>query len=802
INNGAHVTFKSSVTITALSGYPGKGGLWISTNQTKGSTAIFEDAVEVQNNGIALYNSTAVFHDTVQALDISINATTTKEDGTPYPSDVKAGSMVTFKGEVNVAGDVEIMDGPSTVVFEEAVTAGEFNIDSTPWDAKNGTSKITFHKSLTLTGIDESMTIGGNNYDLDLAVMEGENIFKGAVTVARSGGVDADNHAVFMRSTNTFENELKVGNGAGTVVIGHVAELMEWFDSEDNENYGEDHTKLVADPNFYKQAATVTLKGDSAKITANVDVREFGTLNVDGNGTIDGNVTLGTGSTFAVNLNADGNATVDGNVTFGAGSTFAINAANNLTVTGTADISKDAFANIQGVAGSSSIGKEVLTAASIIGDTDADNNVIGFGAHASSLYKVGVDGNSVRITGMNKVEDVLESNNIATANSAASAAMTTSILNDTSVPEALRTKLSDTIQEITTLAGTDARLAEVATMQLFGENVLAAASATQTTAESFSTGINSHQIQLRDQASAAGSGVSSGDGFASINPRYYRHNDTANRIWAAGFGAWTKQRDRNGQPGYKYDAGGFILGYDREYGNFVFGISGAYSNGDIKNNDGFTKTDIDTFNVGLYGSYNPACSGLFVDANVGFGFAWNDVNTNVALGGTEKGKYRNTSFQAGGNVGYTFNFGDNFRFVPTVGLQYTHIHQEAWQEIATGNGTANFFEKNNSDFVSIPVAVRLNKTFEFGNGVRITPELRGAFIYEAKKNQPKVQMGYVGANYTTTIYGIDSGRSRGLVGAGVKAKLTRNVDVFVDYNFAFRKKYTSHNIMAGLGLSF
>lgn len=106
------------------------------------------------------------------------------------------------------------------------------------------------------------------------------------------------------------------------------------------------------------------------------------------------------------------------------------------------------------------------------------------------------------------------------------------------------------------------------------------------------------------------------------------------------------------------------------------------------------------------------------------------------------------------------------------------------------------------DCLSIPLAVRVNKTFHLGNGGSITPEIRAAYIYEAKNNQPTVRMGYVGATGTTTLRGIDSGRSRGLIGAGVKAKLTRNLDIFADYNFEFRKKYTNHNVMAGLGLSF
>ncbi len=776
INHGADVTFNSTVTITAPSTYPGQGGLWLSSiKNSEGSTATFNDAVVVQNGTIGLYNgSTAFFNSTVDAKDISINGN----------------SNATFVDTVRVVEGLEIMDGAAVTEFQSTVTAGCLAIDTI---RGAGFSTNTFKDDVTLNSYDSDI-FGTKQYSLIVAA--GTNTFEKNVTTGNKS-------AAFLNAEITFNGHINAGTGDVELGWSPMTELQ----SENEPGFSHD---------FYTDRPGLVIlsskNGSTPTITANnVSIYETGILQVDSDATINasdfsvyenGSVLLNNNATLttsAINvrdkgvLDVQSDATINGNIAFATGGVFSIDARNQLTVSGTATIANGALANIRNAGSLDAIGKTIMTASAIDGKFDP---------YAASLYKVATEGTSVVITGLNKVEDVLKEVNVSTANSAAAAAMTTQVLADASATPKLQENLANAIQDITALAATNPHLAKVATMQLFGENTLAAATATQTTAESFSTGISSHQIQLRDQAGAAGATTGSDIGYASINPRYYRHNDTANRIWAAGFGAWTKQRNRGTQEGYKYDAGGFILGYDREFGDFVFGVSGAYSNGDIKNNEGFTKTDIETLNVGLYGSYNPAC-GLFVDVNAGFGFAWNDMNASNGAGGVTKGKYRNTSFQMGGNIGYTFNFANNIRFVPTVGLQYTHIHQEAYQQTVSDPGmTARFFDKSNSDFVSIPVAVRLNKSFDLGNGIRITPELRAAYIFEAKKHQPEVRMGYVGASATTTLYGMDSGRSRGLVGFGVKAKLTRNLDVFADYNFAFRKKYTSHNVMAGLGLSF
>lgn len=542
------------------------------------------------------------------------------------------------------------------------------------------------------------------------------------------------------------------------------------------------------------------------KTTFNGAVTSAARIWVGGNPSgVDATVILGNGASLSATnggveiankgiLQAGSGNTVTGDLNFKSGSTFAIDAANTLTVSGATDIEDGAMANVQNIDSIDAVGKTILASGSVTGS---------FGANG--LYQVETDGNTVKIAGMNRVEDVLSSNNITTGNSASAGAMTTAVMNDASASAALRTNLNNAVQNIVTLAASNPELAKAAAAQLFGEHGLAGISASQTTAQNFSGSVGNHQVQLRDAAFASASAtVSAASSSALASFASGASGFNPNRIWGGGFGAWTDQDDRNNMTGYEYKSGGFILGYDRKIGeSLIVGLSGAYSTGEIENNDGYTTTDVDTFNVGLYASYNH-CSGFFADVNAGFGFAWNDTETEDLLvpGGRKTGDYENTSFQLGGTVGYAFTLPQDFRFIPSVGVQYTHVSQDAWNEKVNVNQIANAFDESKQNYVSIPVQVRVNKTFNLGNGASITPEVRGAWIYEARDPQARVRMGYVGSNASTTLYGIDAGRSRGLIGAGVKAKFNNCVDAFVDYNYEFRSGYSNHNVMAGLGLSF
>lgn len=705
-----------------------------------------------EEDGVGGFSGTAIFKDDVTAYGL-VNINSNRDGITVFEKKLTIGDAVAKPDDDDY--DLYICGGTNT--FKGKVSAGSLSTGILM--GGRGLTENTFKESVNLWG--EDIT-GFKGYAITM--VSGVNTFEKSVTAENKS-------AFFIDSQTTFLDALDVG--AGSIDIGYIDSVIAKSPATDSE------IALLQG-----KTTEVILGSENAKLKGSVvQVGKDATLTLTANAAIEGDAVFTDGSRLAIGSFEDASRGV-----------YA------LSVSGTVTIEDGASMAVLGLDPTKAKGFTVLSANSIEGAM--------FNTEALSLYRLKKVDDVIVTDGMNSVHDIVDSVlKVASDNSYRAAALIDSIFSDSSSDQALQAKLGDGVTIATEIAKDNADLGRVAFSQLFAEYATAGASASYSTAQNFSNGITGHQTQLRDTgfASVDASVDSAPTAFASLRGTSQGYSGfNPNRIWGGGFGAWTRQNDRNNQFGYKYNSGGFILGYDREIGDMVFGVSTAYSSGRIKNNEGFTRTDVDTFNVGLYASYNH-CSGFFVDANAGLGYAWNKMKTTDLIGGgglMKEGKYRNTSLQAGLKIGYDFTLAQDFHIIPSVGLEYTHVHQKGWSEkIQSSSQIANWFDKTNNDYVSIPIGTRINKTFTVGDCVSVTPEIRGAWIYEAKDPKARVRMGYVGSGASTMLYGVDSGRSRGLVGAGLKARV-RNVDAFVDYNYEFRSGYKNHNLMAGLGLSF
>lgn len=271
------------------------------------------------------------------------------------------------------------------------------------------------------------------------------------------------------------------------------------------------------------------------------------------------------------------------------------------------------------------------------------------------------------------------------------------------------------------------------------------------------------------------------------------------RIWGGGFGDWSEQDGKNNIHGYDYDAGGLVLGYDRKFGSLNMGIAAAYTGGSLKVKDLATKFEGDMMNIGVYAGYM-SDAGFFANAKLGYGYGWNDYKVNLIPGGVKRGDYHNQTYSAAAEIGYAFRLPMHINLIPSLGIAYTHLRQGSWRE--KGFPVANWFEKQNDNWVGIPLEVKVSKVIPLGPGKYIAPEVRVGWTYEAKEAKSRIRTGYLGSNSSVQMVGVDPGRSRLVVGAGVKARLSGRVDLGVDYTFESRSRYSSHNVAANIGLSF
>lgn len=333
--------------------------------------------------------------------------------------------------------------------------------------------------------------------------------------------------------------------------------------------------------------------------------------------------------------------------------------------------------------------------------------------------------------------------------------------------------------------------------QLYGEYAVQGQTALQHTVDSFTNYLGQH-IGNYEGSTELGK-LSSESAHASLAPV----RSAANRIWGGGFGAYGKQDWEDSLPGYKFTSGGVILGYDHILSNnFILGIAASYSRGETKISDLGTKYESDLASAGLYASWRHE-SGFFSRLNAGYAHGWNDYDVDLLVGGGKSGKYDSNSFFSGLELGYEFQLPACVTLSPSAGVNYRYIRNDGWTESATGDlAIASQFKRRSENAVDIPLTVRVNRSWNLGNGCYLVPEARVSWIYAAKKNHPMIMAGYDGTGVFMPQYGVDPGRDRWRLGGGFRAKFAKGFDAGLDYDFEVRKNYRNHQLSFTLGLSY
>jgi outer membrane autotransporter protein len=539
----------------------------------------------------------------------------------------------------------------------------------------------------------------------------------------------------------------------------------------------------------FTSAASVTHKATTFNFNSN-SLLELGTNSAN---TFDGNATFANGAVLNLGTNYDSN--FDGNVTFASGSTLKTTYGGTtqygkLTTTSGGVVSGASNVNVvlsvgEGFSADDWIGKEI-----IIGDAASD-----FTYFSSQFY-----GFEIPVAGTLRVKERYTTQDIIENALGFSVSGKVNYVNAGNFLEAVLSggntdMAGDFMAALSEIGALPASLKEVAFKQLIGEPVVNIPQAAAATAFRAQGVVNNRLDRLREIE------------LDNLTPPAAGGGEALNRVWAGGFGVWADAKSKNGVFGFDYEGGGVALGYDRRFEGVPglrLGVSTAFSNGTMDNKDGLTEVDVDTYSIGLYGSYNLP-GGLFFDGNVAYGRAKNEYATRQLVGApVVSGEFDVDSWQFGARVGYVVKTG-SWQFIPSVGLRYLKLKQDSWAERPTDVARRWFAEKTDSE-LDVPLQVKISTTFEAGSAV-ITPEFRLGYAIVADKPDNLMNVGHINHNNvyepgTYPVLGIRSRRNTFQAGAGVKVNTGGALDFFVNYDLDAASGYKSHNASIGLGFEF
>lgn len=267
------------------------------------------------------------------------------------------------------------------------------------------------------------------------------------------------------------------------------------------------------------------------------------------------------------------------------------------------------------------------------------------------------------------------------------------------------------------------------------------------------------------------------------------------RMWGQVFGQYADQDARSGIPGYDARTWGATIGIDSGTAMPGAVVGAAFTYGDSRvrsDNINDTRTDIDTYQLSLYGSFDIAPQ-TYVNGLAAY--AWNDVDTtrfNVGLGDdTASGSFDAYQFTARAEVGQNLRFNEMV-VTPNVMAHWTHYNADTYTE--TGAGTANLtVDHDNLNVFELGVGVNASWDMAIADGSVVVPEVRAGYRYDLIGDEVQTSSQFVGAPGVTFVTeGFTPARSTFNVGAGVKFQTVANWEFTANYDYEFKSDYDSH----------
>ncbi|MDZ5601178.1 autotransporter outer membrane beta-barrel domain-containing protein [Pseudomonas sp. RP23018S] len=211
---------------------------------------------------------------------------------------------------------------------------------------------------------------------------------------------------------------------------------------------------------------------------------------------------------------------------------------------------------------------------------------------------------------------------------------------------------------------------------------------------------------IQHRASAARSGLSSGDGVA----------DTG--VWVQALSSDADQDRRHGVAGYDANTSGIAVGADGKLNaDTTVGLAYSYLNSNVKSDLGH-KTDVNGHAVTLYGNWTH--DNVFVDTSLMYG--WNDNESKRYVAGTRaKADYDSEMFGVNALAGYTFQLDKHWLLEPQVGARYANISIDSYRE--KGSSAALKVGSQRYEIGEMGLGARLAAAFDVGVG-SLEPEAK------------------------------------------------------------------------------
>ncbi|MHC4873871.1 MAG: autotransporter outer membrane beta-barrel domain-containing protein [Planctomycetota bacterium] len=267
-------------------------------------------------------------------------------------------------------------------------------------------------------------------------------------------------------------------------------------------------------------------------------------------------------------------------------------------------------------------------------------------------------------------------------------------------------------------------------------------------------------------------------------------------VWAQGINADINQNDRNDYNGYHFDSQTAVFGIDKTFGNWAAGISFACSDTDVEADTIDYTTDIDTFQIGVYGSY--FSDAYYINGGMAIGFSEVESFRNLsAFGFTAQSETDAESYTYFLDAGYVFKI-NKLSLTPTLGMTYTYAQTDEYKETGAGLWNQEIMEYDTDSFLG-KVGVKAN--YMLTN--KLLGELRATYTHEFIDSETKIKSRFrtAGSNWREAV-GLKPDLDSIILGAGLVGGITDDIAAFLNYDLELKDDFVGHTAILGLRYSF
>jgi len=276
-------------------------------------------------------------------------------------------------------------------------------------------------------------------------------------------------------------------------------------------------------------------------------------------------------------------------------------------------------------------------------------------------------------------------------------------------------------------------------------------------------------------------------------------------IWLQGFGSFGHLDGDGNALGGDYTISGLSGGLDyRLCPQMLVGLGLGYSHDDANVGGPGASGKVDAFQVAGYGGY--VDGPWHLDGILSYGFLQTDTKRFINVGSISQeadGKYDGGVLSLSAEGGYAFAF-DWLTVEPTIGLNYSHLWQDSFNESGTatdGNNYGLHVNDVSMDSFRSALGVRLAAQFGKKDGVQFIPALRAVWEHEFMDRYADVNARFVGGSGDFNVRGVELGADSGILGVGLTVAFNKTVQGFVNYDANLNSQLTSSTISGGLSIS-